>query len=89
MGQGSKKIKILIYSYIINDKNKFMYSKIKNIIATILSLAVFVLTIITILSIWGYIEKDISGKSISTIGILVFSSVVVLLIYKVIEDKKQ
>jgi len=65
-----------------------MYYQVKKWVAFILTIAVSILTLMSILSIWGYLDKDITGKSISTLGILTFASAVVLLIFKVIEDKK-
>ena len=65
-----------------------MYQHVRKWISIILAVAVTVLTLLAVLSIWGYLEQDVSGKSISTLGILVFSSIVLLLVFRITEDKK-
>jgi len=65
-----------------------MYLQVKKWISILLAVAVSILTLLAILSIWGYLEQDVSGKSISTLGILVFSSIVILLVFRIMEDKK-
>jgi len=65
-----------------------MYQQVKKWIAIVLAVSVAILTLLAVLSIWGYLDQDVSSKSISTLGILVFSGIVILLIFRIMDDKK-
>jgi len=65
-----------------------MYQQVKKWTAIVLAVSVAILTLLAVLSIWGYLDQDVSSKSISTLGILVFSSIVILLIFRIMDDKK-
>jgi hypothetical protein len=66
-----------------------MYESVKKLVALILAISVTIFTLIAILGIWDVFNKDVIGKSLSTMGVLVFSCSITLIIMKIIEDKNQ
>jgi len=64
-----------------------MYHIIKRWIATILTISVIVFTLLAILAIWDVFDDDVAWKSLSTLGVLVFSCAITLVIIKIIEDR--
>ena len=59
---------------------------IKKIAVSILITSVVLLTFLAILSIWDVLQKDVLGKSLATLGVIAFASLIVLLAAKYIED---
>ena len=52
---------------------------IKKIAIYILVAAVSLLTLISVLSIWDVFSRDVLGKSLSTIGVVAFGALIVIL----------
>ena len=61
--------------------------KVKSVAIGILITAVSILTLIAILSIWDVLSKDVLWKSISTIGIVAFGSLIVVVAAQALEHK--
>jgi len=61
--------------------------KVKGIAIGILIIAVSILTLIAILSIWDVLSEDVLWKSISTIGIVAFGSLIVVVAAQALEHK--
>ncbi|NCB21200.1 MAG: hypothetical protein EOM88_04805 [Clostridia bacterium] len=61
--------------------------KIKEVAVGILITAVSVLTLISILSIWNVFGKEVLWKSISTIGIVAFGALIVIIASQVLSHK--
>jgi len=66
-----------------------MYDLVKKGVAILLSISVAVFTLIAILGIWDVFNGDVIGKSISTLGVLVFFCSITLIIIKIIKDRHQ
>mgnify|MGYP001601455137 CR=1 FL=1 len=66
-----------------------MYDAVKKWVATVLTISVIVFTLLAILAIWDVFDDDVAWKSLSTLGVLVFSCAITLVIIKIIEDKGQ
>jgi hypothetical protein len=60
---------------------------VKNIAISVLITAVAVLTLIAVLSIWDVFSKDVLWKSISTIGIVAFGALIVVIAAQVLDHK--
>ena len=60
---------------------------VKSVAIGILITAVSVLTLIAILSIWDVLSKDVLWKSISTIGIIAFGALIVVIAAQALENK--
>lgn len=60
---------------------------IKNISIAVLVTSVVILTFVAILSIWDVLQEDTLMKALTSIGVIGFSSLVVLLAAKYVEDK--
>lgn len=65
-----------------------MYHTVKKWVASILTISVTVFTLLAILAIWDVFDEDVVWKSLSTLGVLVFSCAIILVIIKIIEDKE-
>lgn len=61
---------------------------VKQIAVTVLVLSVIVLTFLAVLSIWEYVSSDLFYKSLSTMGVIAFASVIVLLAIRYLEGKQ-
>ena len=66
-----------------------MFETVKKWVATILTMSVIIFTLTAILSIWDVFDEDVAWKSLSTLGVLVFSCAITLIIIRIIEDKGQ
>lgn len=60
---------------------------VKSIAIGILIVAVSILTLIAILSIWDVFSKDVLWKAISTIGVVAFGSLIVFIAAQALEHK--
>ena len=72
------------YSFIY--KPIHMYS-IKKVAVTVLVTAVTLLTLLALLSIWDVLAKDIFGKSLSSIGVIAFGALVIIIAVQTLEKK--
>jgi hypothetical protein len=63
-----------------------MFKKIQNWAVGVLIVSVVLMTFVAILSIWDVFAKDTFWKSISTIGVIAFSSLIVLIAAKSVEE---
>jgi hypothetical protein len=63
-----------------------MVKIIQNIAVTIFILSVVFMTFLAILSVWDVLQKDVLGKSLSTIGIMAFASLVVIVATRAIDN---
>lgn len=61
--------------------------KIKEVAVGVLITAVSILTLIAILSIWDVFGKEVLWKSISTIGIVAFGALIVIIASQVLSHK--
>jgi len=68
-------------------KNKNMQDIIKRIVVTILIASVTIFTLLSVLAIWDVFEEDIAWKSLSTLGVIFFASLITLVVIRVIENK--
>jgi len=64
-----------------------MYDTIKSWVVTVLTISVIVFTLLTILAIWDVFSPDVAWKSLSTLGVLVFSCAITLIIIKIVDEK--
>lgn len=62
-----------------------MVKQIQNIAIGIFIVSVAVLTLVAVLAIWDVFGKDTLYKSLSTIGVLAFSSLVVIVATRAME----
>lgn len=60
---------------------------LKRVAVSVLTVSVSLLTLTGVLSIWDVLGEDVLWKSISTIGILSFASLIILLASSALEDK--
>lgn len=60
---------------------------IKRLAVYILITSVSLLALLAVLSIWNVLDKDIFWKSISTIGVIAFASMIVIMASSVLESK--
>ncbi len=60
---------------------------LKKIAVYVLVVSVTILTFIAVLSIWDFLSKDALWKSISTIGIVAFSALIVIVASQVMDHK--
>ena len=61
---------------------------IENIAVAIFIMSVVILTLLAVLAIWDVLEKDVLWKSLSTIGILAFASLVVIVAARAVEKHR-
>lgn len=61
---------------------------IKKIAVSVLVTAVTLLTFLSILSIWDVLAKDIFWKSISSIGVVAFGALVIVVAAQTLEKKE-
>ncbi|MEA2112956.1 MAG: hypothetical protein U9P50_03235 [Patescibacteria group bacterium] len=61
---------------------------IKKIAVVILVISVTLMTFLAILSIWDVLDKDVFWKSISTIGVVAFGSLIIVVAVKALEDRE-
>lgn len=62
-----------------------MFEAFKKWVAIILTVSVIVFTLLAILSIWDVMDDDVAWKSLSTLGVLVSSCAITLIIIKIID----
>ena len=62
-----------------------MTKTIQNIALVVFVISVTVLTIVAVLAIWDFFSDDVLYKTLSTIGIITFASLIVIVAAKVIE----
>jgi len=79
---------IIILLIISFQFNKIYMKKVKSIAIGILITAVSILTLIAILSIWDVLSSDVLWKSISTIGIVAFGALIVVVAAQALEHKE-
>lgn len=60
---------------------------VKQIAIGVLIAGVSFLTLISILSIWDFLSKDTFWKSMSTIGVISFAALIVVVAANALEDK--
>lgn len=60
--------------------------QVQNVAVWILITCVVLMTFVAILSIWDIFSKDAFWKSLSTIGVVAFSSLIVVVAAKSLED---
>lgn len=60
---------------------------IKKIAVTTLISSLVVLTFMAVLSIWDVLSDDVAWKSIATMGVVVFASVIIIIVAKIVEKK--
>ncbi|MEX0910359.1 MAG: hypothetical protein WDZ73_01230 [Candidatus Paceibacterota bacterium] len=65
-----------------------MFKVIQNIAAGFFIVSVAVLTIIAILAVWDVLAEDVITKSLTTIGILGFSSLVIIIAARVLDARQ-
>ncbi|MES2930928.1 MAG: hypothetical protein V4665_04055 [Patescibacteria group bacterium] len=63
-------------------------SHIKKIAVYILIASVSILTLVAILSVWDVFSDDVLWKSISTIGIVAFGALIVIIVSQVFDHKE-
>ena len=63
-----------------------MYHTIQKIAVIVLVISVSALTFVAVLSIWEVFKSDVLWKSISTIGVLAFAAVVIMLAARFMEE---
>ncbi len=61
---------------------------IQKIVSRVLIWSIGLLTLVSILSIWKVFDQQVLWKAVSTIGVLTFSSAVVIIVSRLVEDKK-
>ena len=64
-----------------------MAHTIKKVAVAILIISVCFLTFLAVLSIWDVLSKDVMYKSLSTIGVIAFAALIVLVAAKSLEEK--
>ncbi len=62
-------------------------SHLKQIAIYTLVTAVAILTLIAVLSIWDVLSKEVLGKSLSTIGVVAFGALIVVIASQALENK--
>ncbi len=62
-----------------------MFKTIQNVAAGLFIFFVAVLTLIAVLAVWDVFSKDVMSKSLTTIGILAFASLVVIVAARAVE----
>jgi len=62
---------------------------LKRIITAVLICSLVLFTCLAVLSIWDVLADDIAWKSLSTLGVLTFSSIIALLVVRTLEHKDQ
>lgn len=67
-------------------KVKLMNS-FKRISVAVLISSLILFTFLAILSIWDVLADDIAWKSLSTLGVITFSSVIAVIVARIIENK--
>lgn len=63
-----------------------MYS-FKRISVTVLVSSLILFTFLAILSIWDILADDIAWKSLSTLGVITFSSIIAVIVARILEYK--
>jgi hypothetical protein len=64
-----------------------MLKTIQDVTVGIFIACVVILTLVAVLSIWGIFNDDVLWKSLSTIGVIGFASLVILVAAKAVEHK--
>lgn len=65
-----------------------MFKLIQNIAIAIFIISTAILTFVAIMAIWDVFEKDVLYKSLSTIGVVAFASLVVIVAGRFIDKHK-
>lgn len=65
-----------------------MIEKAKKITAIILTFSVVVFTFLAIFAIWDVFDEDVAWRSLGTLGVLFFASLVMLTVLKIVERKE-
>ncbi|MEK7616393.1 MAG: hypothetical protein AAB420_04285 [Patescibacteria group bacterium] len=66
-----------------------MAKTIQHIALVVFVISVTILTIIAILAIWEFLSDDVLFKTLSTLGIVTFASLIVIIAAKVIERHQE
>ena len=64
-----------------------MSEKIQNIALVVLIVSVAIMTLLGVLSIWDFLDNDVLAKSLSTIGVITFASLVTFAAAKAFKPK--
>ena len=64
-----------------------MYRKIKNTAITIFLICVVVLTLVAVLAIWDVFGNETLWKSISTVGVLAFATLITIGAAGILENR--
>ncbi|MFH1508705.1 MAG: hypothetical protein ABIE68_00910 [bacterium] len=64
-----------------------MYKTATRWVAIILTASVILFTLMAILAIWDVLDGDIAWKSLSTLSVILFASLISLVIIKIIKNK--
>lgn len=59
---------------------------IKRVAIWVLIVSVVLFTFLAILSIWDVLQKDVLGKSLSTLGVIAFAALIVVVAAKSYEE---
>lgn len=62
-----------------------MLRTIQNIAIGVFIISVAILTLVAVLAIWDFFEKDVLYKSLSTIGVISFASLIIIVATRAIE----
>lgn len=62
-----------------------MLRTIQNVAIGIFIVSVAILTLVAVLAIWDFFEKDVLYKSLSTIGVISFASLIIIVATRAIE----
>ncbi len=65
-----------------------MLKTVQTIAYWVMIISLVFLTLLAILSIWDIFDKDVFWKSIATIGVITFSSGIILIVTKNIEKNQ-
>ncbi|HEY4483657.1 MAG TPA: hypothetical protein VI752_00575 [Candidatus Paceibacterota bacterium] len=65
-----------------------MFKTIQNIAAGFFIASVAVLTILAVLAVWDFLAEDVITKSLTTIGILGFSSLVIIIAARALDNRQ-
>ncbi len=61
----------------------------KRISAGVLICSLVMFTFLAILSIWGVLDDDIAWKSLSTLGVITFSSIIAVIAARIMDHKEE
>ena len=61
--------------------------ELKSVSLWVLIVSLVVFTFLAVLSIWGVLGSDVAWKSLSTLGVIAFASLIALVVAKNLEDK--